>query len=138
MKNIKQFLNTHPRNRLIIVKEDIVDVTYVDIGNLLSERLRGTVEEKNLPFIAVKILDEIVDLNIKYSDDLGNYVAIKNIGILLEKELKMDLKTILEKHSRDITLFVKWDGAIEGNKLYFLSKEKGVEINLKGLSNITV
>ncbi|WP_310993754.1 hypothetical protein [Aequorivita marina] len=138
MKNIIHFIKTHPRNRLIIVKNDFVDVPYVDIGKSLSKRLRGELEEKSLPLITSKVFDEIVDLNLKYSEDLRNYIAIKNIGILMEKELKIDLKSILEKHSRGTTLIVNWDGEIEDRSLYFLSKEKGVEINLKDISHLTL
>ena len=135
MNNIIQFVNTHPRNRLIIVQKELVDIPYIDIGKSLSIKLQG-IPEESLPNITVNFLDEIVDLNLQYSEEFGNYIAINNIGILLEKELKMDVKNILQKYSRDTTLFVKWEGEIEESKLYFLSKEQGVEINLKDITHI--
>ncbi|WP_410004879.1 hypothetical protein [Aequorivita nionensis] len=135
MNNIIQFVNTHPRNRLIIVPKDFIDVPYIDIGKSLSIKLRG-VPEESLPNNAVKFLDEIVDLNLQYSVEFGNYIAIENIGILLEKDLKIDIKNTLQKYSRDTALIVKWEGEIEESKLYFLSKEQGVEINLKDITHI--
>ena len=137
MNNIIKFVNTHPRNRLIIAQKDFVDVPYIDIGKSLSIRLQG-IPEESLSNITVKLLDEIVDLNLQYSAEFGNYVAIENIGILLEKELKMDLKNILQKYSRDTALIVKWVGKIEDSKMYFFSKEKGVEININDTSHIVL
>ncbi len=137
MNNIIQFVNTHPRNRLIIVQKDFVDVPYIDIGKSLSIRLQG-IPEESLSNITVKFLDEIVDLNLQYSVEFGNYIAIENIGILLEKELKIDLKNTLQKYSRDTTLIIKWEGEIEDSKMYFLSKEKGMEININDTSHIVL
>lgn len=135
MKKIIQFVKTHPRNRLVIAKHFTPEVSYVDIGKSLSLKLQG-IPEVNHPNLTVKFLDEIVDLNLRYSEEFGNYIAFDNIGILLEKDLKMDLKTILEKYSRDTTLILKWEGEIEESHLYFLSKEKGIEINLKDITHI--
>lgn len=130
-----QFLNSHPRNRLIIVKQTLVEVPYIDIGKSLSLKLQGN-QEGRLPNLTVKFLDEIVDLNLRYSEELGNHIAFENIAILMEKELKINFKSLLEKYSRDTTLIVKWEGEIEESKLYFLSKEQGVEINLKDITHI--
>lgn len=138
MNSIKQFLNNHPRNRLIIVRDNSLDISFVNIGRLLSEKLQGTEKEKDLPFIAAKGLDEILDMNLQYLEKIGQYTAIENLGILMERELKFDLGFLLEKYSRGTTLIVKWEGEIDDRNLYFLSKEKGVKIELKNISHLIV
>ncbi|MGB3344280.1 MAG: hypothetical protein WBA61_10225 [Aequorivita sp.] len=135
MKKIIQFVKTHPRNRLVIAKHFSPEVSYVDIGKSLSLKLQG-IPEVNHPNLTVKFLDEIVDLNLRYSKEFGNYIAFENLGILFEKDLKMDIKTVLEKYSRNTTLIVKWEGEIEESNLYFLSEEKGMEISLKDITHI--
>lgn len=137
MDRIAQFIKIKPRNRLVIVNDDSVDVKYMDIGNKLSKQLRCEID-KNISLKALMALDKILELNLKYSEDLGNFLAIKNIGILLENDLKIDFRMILEKYSRDTTLIVKWEGEIEPSSLYFLSKEKGIRINLTGISHIII
>ena len=64
--------------------------------------------------------------------------ALSNIGILIEPELKQDLTRLMEKHSNGNVLFIKWDGEIDQDNLYFLSKEKGIKINIKNLSQILI
>lgn len=135
MKKIIQFVKTHPRNRLVIAKHFTPEVSYVDIGKSLSLKLQG-IPEVNHPNLTVKFLDEIVDLNLRYSEEFGNHIAFENIGILMEKELKINFKSLLEKYSRDTTLIVKWEGEIEESNLYFLSEEKGMEISLKDITHI--
>jgi hypothetical protein len=65
-------------------------------------------------------------------------LAISNIGILLEPELKQDFNRFLEKHSNSNILFVKWDGEFDQENLYFLSKENGFKIDIKNLSHIAL
>jgi hypothetical protein len=68
----------------------------------------------------------------------GRLLTISNLGILFEPELKVDFNNLLEKYSNTNTLFVKWEGAIDNENLYFLSKEKGIKININKLSHIAI
>lgn len=83
-------------------------------------------------------LDKILNDSLINHSNYGRMIAISNIGILLEPNLKQDLRVILEKYSNNNTLFVKWDGEIEGDYLYFLSKEKGIKISIHELSHIAI
>jgi hypothetical protein len=57
---------------------------------------------------------------------------------LFEPELKVDFNNLLEKYSNTNALFVKWEGVIDNENLYFLSKEKGIKININKLSHIAI
>jgi len=52
--------------------------------------------------------------------------------------LKLDFFAILDKYSRSNLLFIKWEGEIDEENLYFLSKIKGEKINIKNLSYIAI
>jgi len=62
------------------------------------------------------------------------FIAIRNCGILLQKELKIDFISFLNSHSKNQLLIIYWEGEIENDKLYFLSKVDGAEIDISGLS----
>ncbi|HLS12762.1 MAG TPA: hypothetical protein VK050_11420 [Flavobacteriaceae bacterium] len=137
MKHILQFLNAHPRNRLIIVKDKSIDIPYLDVGRQLSKMLQNQTEDR-LSNHALESLNNLLKSNVLTSKELERYISIENLGILMEKELKLDLKTILKNYSRGTTLIVKWPGEVVNNRIYFLTQEEGVEINLKDISHIII
>ena len=87
---------------------------------------------------AKEVLGNIFDSNLSDSDILGKHLAIQNLGVLFEPELKIDFLSLIDKYSSTNALFIQWDGEIENNTLYFLSKQKGQKINIKNLSHIAV
>lgn len=137
MNNILQFIARNPRNRLIIVKDKGIEIPYIDVGKQLSKKIQHQLNG-SLANHAAKYLDEIMEVNMLQSKELGGHVGIENVGVLMEKELKFDFKTILKKYSRGTILFVKWEGDIDSDNLYFLTKEKGVVVNLKGVTHIKI
>jgi hypothetical protein len=134
--NIKQFINSYSRNKLILTAEPIDNIDYIDIGKVFSKHIKEFLGNKMFSLKAKMELDEVLDSNIMHADDIGKYLAITNLGILLEPELKIDFVQILDKYSSSNTLFVKWEGEIEDGILYFLTKEKGQKIDIKKLSHI--
>jgi len=83
-------------------------------------------------------LEKIFNANTFKHDLFGNILAISNIGILFEPDLKQDIIRIIEKYSFNNVLFVKWDGEIDNENLYFLTKQNGEKISIKNLSFITL
>jgi hypothetical protein len=114
------------------------DLSTIDIGDLLSNKLYGQNNEARLPLIANSALEEMLNANISDNPTYGRCLSIKNIGILLEPDLKMNLIKIFEKYSNNNSLFVQWDGDIDEQNLYFLTKEKGIKININELSHIAI
>jgi hypothetical protein len=68
----------------------------------------------------------------------GRYLSIENIGVLFEPELKLDFASLLDSYSQNNVLFVKWEGEIDAENIYFLTKEKGIKKNIKNLSHIVI
>ena len=136
VKKLTQYLHSDSRNKIVFIQENISGITCVDVGASLANRLLPEIDNKHISFIAERILNELLNNAINTVYPFGKVLCIKNLGILFEKELKLNFQLLLDKYSKDNALFVKWDGQIENNTLYFLSKEKGIEINIQGLSHI--
>ena len=129
--HIADFLNSNPKNRLVFTKSNNGSI---DIGKELSNFIKSHIEDKRLSMKTKDFIDELFKSNIKSSNDIGKFIAIKNLGILFEPELKINFEHFLITHSSDSTLIIEWEGEIKPNHLFFLSNEKGLKADLKNLT----
>ena len=135
---VLDFLKSQPRNKLVFYKETIKDLTEIDLGTKLSQVFINNKDLSKLPMKATIKLESILIAATFDHRVFGRVLAVSNIGILFEPELKIDFRTFLNKYSNNNLLFVKWDGEIENGKLYFLTKQNGIEININELSHISI
>jgi len=135
---ILSFLKTQSRNKVVFYKDSIIDIPAIDLGTELSQILFNLTDLTKLPMKVSHELDKIFNKAIIEHSIFGRLLAISNLGILFEPELKVDINNLLEKYSNTNVLFVKWEGAIDNENLYFLSKEKGIKININKLSHIAI
>lgn len=136
---INSFLNKSPRNKLIINNYLAVeDLSYVDIGFELSKAIEKQVNHKQISMVASDKLESIMQNSESAHPEIGKYTAISNLGILFEKSLKFDFIHFLDAHSKNQTLFIYWEGEVDKNKLYFLSKNKGLQFDISNISHITL
>ena len=130
-QHIIEFLDTNPNNKIVFSNQT---EGAVDLGKELSSLIKPSLEHKRLSMKTKDLIGELVHSNIKSSDEIGKYIAIKNLGILFEPELKINFEHFLKTYSSDITLIIEWSGTISSNQLFFLSKEKGLKADLKNLT----
>jgi len=135
---ILSFLKTQSRNKVVFYKEGIKDITEIDLGTELSQVLYNLYDLTKLPMKVLHELEIIMNNATIEHELFGRTLAISNLGILFEPELKVDFSILLEKYSNTNVLFVKWEGEIDDENLYFLSKEKGLKTNIKNLSHIII
>lgn len=135
---ILSFLKTQSRNKVVFYKESINDITEIDLGTELSQVLYNLYDLTKLPMKVLYELEIIMNKATIEHELFGRTLAISNLGILFEPQLKVDFCSLLEKYSNTNTLFVKWEGKIDNENLYFLSKEKGIKTNIKNLSHIAI
>ncbi|MGO1585865.1 MAG: hypothetical protein ACTHXJ_07825 [Mesonia sp.] len=138
LKHIQSYLERYPRNKLVIHQEDMEMLNAIDIGEELSLKLKPILKDRKLAMKTMQIIDDLLAKSIQEHKTIGNYIALKNIGILLEPELKLNLLQLFDTYSSSQTLFVYWDGEIENDQLYFLSKKNGQKFNLNTISHITL
>jgi len=135
---ISTFLKTQSRNKVVFYKDGINDITEIDLGTELSQVLYNLNDLTKLPMKVSHELEIIMNKATIEHEHFGRSLAISNLGILFEPELKVDFSSLLEKYSNTNVLFVKWAGEIDNENLYFLSKEKGIKTNIKNLSHIAI
>jgi hypothetical protein len=135
---ILEYVNSHSRNKIVFYRNEILDIEAIDIGKQLAQRIYNFKDDSKLPIKVTLEIDEIINDSEIQQAVYGRVKALSNLGILIEHELKQDLTRLMEKHSNGNVLFIKWDGEIDQDNLYFLSKEKGIKINIKNLSHIVI
>jgi hypothetical protein len=133
------FLKKSPRNRLIILSQEKPDeLSFVDIGVVLSKAIEKQINHKQISMVASDKLETIMQNSVKTHPEIGKYTAISNLGILFEKALKFDFIHFLDSQSKNQTLFIYWEGELDKNQLYFLSKNKGIQFDITNISHITL
>lgn len=108
-------------------------ISFVDAGKHISSALLKRSDIADATPIAKAIFYEY-----SHNDEIGNYLAIENIAILFEPELKIDLHSILEDSSINKAIFIKSDGVISSNKFSLFENDNTCTINLNGLSYIEI
>lgn len=136
---LDSFLKKSPRNRLIILSQEKPDeLAFVDMGIELSTAIEKQINHKQISMVASDKLESIMQNSESTHPEIGKYTAISNLGILFEKSLKFDFIHFLDTHSKNQTLFIYWEGEVDKNKLYFLSKNKGLQFDITNISHITL
>lgn len=136
---INLFLHKSPRNKLIISKLFLGnDLFFVDVGVELSKIIESRATHQQISLVAYDALEMIMQNNEKTHPAIGKYTAILNLGILFQSAVKIDLFSFLERYSQNQSLIVAWEGEIDKNTLYFLSKTKGIQVDLTGISHLII
>jgi hypothetical protein len=137
-RNIEDYIKSQTRNKIIFHSQDISGILPVNIGLRISESIYNFKEPGRISMRVSSELNDFLNASITHHEVFGRYLSIENLGILFEIELKIDFVRLLESFSQNNVLFVKWDGEIDTENIYFLSKENGIKINIKNLSHIAI
>ncbi len=135
---IKEYLEYQSRNKIIFHSRAMLDLESVDIGIQISERIYNFKDLDKIALRLSSVLNEILNGSISHHEVFGKYLSIENLGILFEPSMRIDFERLLDSFSQNNLLFVKWDGQIDAENIYFLSKEKGIKISIKNLSHIVI
>lgn len=139
IKGLSQFVDRHARHKLLFVQGEIDNISYMDIGKELSQRISDKLDRRNLPMITDDALNAIIEKGTVADDTIGSYVAIRNWGILFEPSLMINVHDKFEQCSREQVLIVNLEGVIDNNKLY-LGHEPNTQcsITLRDISYRTI
>lgn len=127
-------LRQRSRNNIIVLTEEPENLIFLDLGVALSSALQNVVDSRDVAHVALHQLELLFIQYTFQMEDQTCYLALKNVGILFEKELNLDIPKILDRFSQNNILFLKWAGLADQNNLYFLTKENGIKINTSNLS----
>ena len=101
----------------------------------MAEKKEKKLQNKRLGTIAEDALNMLFRKKKKKNEQIGEYLAIKNIGILFEPALHIDVKTILKKWSRDYVLIVKLEGEIQNGIFYLSAKATKCFVDLNDITH---
>jgi hypothetical protein len=135
---IKPYLKSTTRNKIILFQDSIVGIQPVNIGKLVSEKLKNIPINKKFSFKAKLIIDDVFSSCLIEHEEFGKHIAISNIGILFEPELKIDVNNLFNRYSSSNALFVKWEGVLKDENMFFLTEEYGTKLELKNISHISL
>lgn len=135
---IQSYLNSTARNKIIFFRNDIPGIEPIDLGNKIAGSISKIVNDNRLSFKAKLIIDDVLSSSLIKHDNYGKLLAVSNIGILFEPDLKIDIINIFDSYSSGTPLFIKWEGETEKGKLFFLSKQNGIKVELKNISHIII
>jgi len=135
---IRKYIQSQSRNKIIFHTRELADLETINIGKLLSESIYHFEEQDKLPMRVSSELNALLDKSVAFHKLYGKYLSLENIGILFEQELKFNFVQLLENFSQNNALFIKWDGEIDADYIYFWTKEQGIKTNIKHLSHIAL
>ena len=137
-EEIISYIKNQSRNKIVIHKEIIPEIKSLNVGSSLSKLINNISKNERFTLKAKSKLEEFLINSTTDYVKFGKVLSIYNLGILFEPELKIDFLSLIDKYSKNNTLFIQWEGETENNKLFFLSKLEGIEINIKNLSHIMI
>ena len=128
---ISELVAQNTRNKLVFCDHNIDELHFVDVGFELSLRLSLSSFDDD---------SALADLlgHSSYHDKIGSYLAISNIGILFEPELKFNIRNILDSYSKNNVLIIQSDAEIQNGMFYFLKQSDRSSVNLQGLTYLIV
>ncbi len=138
VNTISKYIKSQSRNKIIVYTGDHWELKPFNVGWHLSEHFHNLKESVKLPMMFSNKLFEMLQQAIYIHPEFGKILAITNVGILLEPEIKMDFSALLDSYSQNNTLFLKWPGESDTDNLYFLTKEQGIKIFIGNLSHIKI
>ena len=133
--NLQQNISALSLPRLIIINSQLDNLKYADIGLLLSSSIEHSISNKHLAMIANDALDEIIKKNISHDQNIGDYIALCNIGILFEPSLCLNLQEKFKIWTKTFTLIINNSEGTITNNIFYLANAKTETYSIN-LSNI--
>ena len=138
MSSLSPYINRMARNQLVFTSYEVGDITYVDIGQLLSRKIETSIDKKRLPMIAEIEISSIMNECMSQIEELGNFIAIKNIGILFEPALQIDVKSFLDKCSRRTVSIANHNRELKKTRYYLAKNNTRYVANLTDITYKTI
>lgn len=135
LSQLSSFLYTSPRYKLVFVRnpESLDNVPSVDLGFELASFIHDNESPDYLPFIK-----NLISKQTFLHPSLGKVVYLRNLGILFEPELGLDVSLLLSNLSKNTLLLLDWNGQIKYPYIYFLHSGSKHRIKIDNLNYIAL
>lgn len=126
-QEIANYMEQNTRNKIVFCKAYIDGLQYINVGQFVARLLQEGVS-------ALDACQQLFSHPAYINNVIGRYLAFDNIGILLEPELKIDLRNLFDTQSNNHCLIIRSDAEISSDTFWWLSANGGVGIPLSVLS----
>ena len=133
--SINDFINQNPKYKLIFTKNEIDGLVFTDMGYEMAALLKG---QPSPSVVATVTFDSVAAKGMNPHPVYGRYLAIKNIGILFEPALRLNIRMLFESISHDTLLVVCSDGVIKNDYYYFNEHTEDYGVPVSGLSYLVI
>lgn len=133
--NIDVFLRQNPKHKLVFTNSEPAGFVFTDLGYEMATRLDG---QSYPSVVATAAFESVATKGTQDHPIYGKYLAITNIGILFEPELKLNVRLLLESFSHNTLLVVCSDGVIQNDTFHFDDSTEDYDIALSGLSYFVI
>lgn len=113
-QEVATYVKQDLRNKIVFSKQFIEGLQYLNVGLTLAKMLR----DNSLPSLAIPQLLSSAE---KEDESVGRYLAIFNIDILFEPELKLDVGNLFDSYSKNQCLVIHADSENVLNNITHLS-----------------
>lgn len=139
LKELTSFLNIGPRYRFAFVRNEdkVCHVPSVNVGHSVAAFIQDN-EHIDLNAECFSYIKQLIATNTLHNSEIGKYIYLKNIGILFEPEIGLDVSMFLTNISRNTLLLIEWRGEMVYPYLYFLHSGSKYKLNLSQLNYITI
>ena len=139
---INKYLQSAPRYRLVVLKDEMPPdvIPKFDIGKSISAYIisENLLHSKDLKMLVnaefMRLFREIASNDTTFD----NAISLCNFGIVFEKKLGLDMRTILKDLSRNYLMFIQWEGVVKDDRLCFLTSDSSNFIDLSEISHLTI
>lgn len=139
LKALTSFLNIGPRYRFAFVRNEdkVLHVPSVNVGYCVASYIKDN-EHSDLKAECFSYIKQLIAIHTQHHPEIGKYVYLKNIGILFEPEIGLDVSIFLSNISRNTLLLIDWNGEMVYPYLYFLHSGSKYKLKLSQLNYITI
>ena len=113
-QEVATYVKQDLRNKIVFSKQFIEGLQYLNVGLTLAKMLR----DNSLPSLAIPQLLSSAE---KEDESVGRYLAIFNIDILFDPELKLDVGNLFDSYSKNQCLVIQADSENVLNNITHLS-----------------
>ena len=138
MEYLTTFINSASRNHLILKKGFIDGLEYMNVGLVVSAFIEDILSDRRLSMRTQDKINELFRNNTKRSESIGQYLALTNIGILFEPQLKIDIEGLFNRWSQNMTLVIDLGiGQFSDNLLYLTAdSSREYSVSLEAINHI--
>lgn len=101
-QEVVTYVKQNLRNKIVFSKQCIEGLQYLNVGLTLATMLR----DNSLPSLAIQ---QLFSDAVKADQNIGRYLAVSNIDILFEPDLKLDVGNLFDSYSKNQCLVIQAD-----------------------------